>query len=358
MAAEAAKIYPTVNHIPGGGDIKKLLLKTNMDTGCLRPFEGDDERTYVTICADTPQEQTLCVNAPSTLRRDEYIRFDEAVQRVTRPRLRVIGDLTGQGLTYTIPNGMAYTVLQYQTQTDAGQAMISMDGIRRDERDRPAFDLANLPLPIISSGFSFSLRDLMVSRNRGAGLDTTMAEQCGRRVAETAEDLVLGTAGTFTYGGGTVYGLTNHPGRQTYVLTNPTGAWTPDVLITELLDMFELLRNDNFFGPYGVIFSTAWARYLDEDYSAAYPRTLRTRLQELPDITSIRTVDRLTGFQIIVYAQTTDVIRIVNGMGMTTVQWETEGGMEQHFKIMTIIVPQVRPVDPNGNSGIVHGTAP
>jgi hypothetical protein len=54
---------------------------------------------------------------------------------------------------------------------------------------------------------------------------------------------------------------------------------------------------------------------------------------------------------------TSDVIRMVIGMDVTTVQWETMGGMRLHFKVMAIMVPQLR-ADYNSNTGIVHGTAP
>jgi len=53
--------------------------------------------------------------------------------------------------------------------------------------------------------------------------------------------------------------------------------------------------------------------------------------------------------------QTSDVIREVVGMDITTVQWEEEGGMRLNFKVMAILVPQLR-ADFNGNTGIVHGS--
>jgi hypothetical protein len=42
-------------------------------------------------------------------------------------------------------------------------------------------------------------------------------------------------------------------------------------------------------------------------------------------------------------------------MDVTTVQWDEKGGMKKNFKIMAIIVPQLR-ADQNSNTGIVHGT--
>jgi len=52
---------------------------------------------------------------------------------------------------------------------------------------------------------------------------------------------------------------------------------------------------------------------------------------------------------------TSDVARAINGMPITTVQWESAGGMRLNFKVMAIQVPQIRS-DYDGNSGICHAT--
>ncbi|GAG40298.1 unnamed protein product, partial [marine sediment metagenome] len=50
-----------------------------------------------------------------------------------------------------------------------------------------------------------------------------------------------------------------------------------------------------------------------------------------------------------------ETVRMVESLPITTVQWETEGGMRVNFKVMTILIPQVR-CDQEGRSGIVHST--
>jgi len=42
-------------------------------------------------------------------------------------------------------------------------------------------------------------------------------------------------------------------------------------------------------------------------------------------------------------------------MPITTVQWESQGGMRLNFKVMAIQVPQLR-ADYSSQSGIAHGT--
>jgi len=53
---------------------------------------------------------------------------------------------------------------------------------------------------------------------------------------------------------------------------------------------------------------------------------------------------------------TSDVVRLVRGMGIQNIEWATEGGMMTKYKVMTIQVPQIR-ADQNGKSGIVHMAA-
>ena len=57
----------------------------------------------------------------------------------------------------------------------------------------------------------------------------------------------------------------------------------------------------------------------------------------------------------IMVQMTPDVARAVNGMDITTVQWESVGGMRLNFKVMAIQVPQLR-ADYDGRCGIVHAT--
>jgi hypothetical protein len=42
-------------------------------------------------------------------------------------------------------------------------------------------------------------------------------------------------------------------------------------------------------------------------------------------------------------------------MDITTVQWESHGGMQLNFKVMCLMLPQLR-TDFYGNTGIVHGS--
>lgn len=336
------------------GSVGERLLAAKFDPNVLRPYlvgEEGRERSFITNVKGGKATAVPSMNA-ATLRKDDWKILDEAIIRVAKPRLRAFGDLRAAN-SFTIPQGMGKTVLEYEDVSDITPATISMDGLRRSESDRPVFDLKTLPLPIVHKDFHFSARQLEASRNGGSPLDTTTAELAARRVAEEVEKLTLGVRDTYTYGGGTIYGYSNFPNSITGSLTAPTGS-NGNVTVQEVLQMRQASRNKFYYGPWVLYNSPAWDQYLDDDYSDSKgDNTLRERIQRIDGISAVRTLDYLEGYQFIMVQMTSDVARAVVGMEMTTLQWETHGGMEFNFKVMAILVPQLR-TDQNLNTGIVH----
>ena len=337
------------------GDVASVLMANNMNPSCLRPYVGDDGMTYIDSLVGNVWTPQLVQNANATLRKDDWIMLDTAIIKAAKPRLMAVGDLRGSGLQYTMPNGMAHTVLQHQTQSDISPATVSMDGLRNGDSDRPEFGLENLPLPIIHKDFNFSARQVMASRNGGSPLDTTTAELAGRRVAEEAENLLLGTSASYKYGGGTLYGYTNFPSRLTKSMTAPTGS-NQATILQEILQMKTQSQDANHYGPWFCYCSTSWDEYMDDDFSSQYPGvTLRERIGRIQGIDEPVTLDYLPANTLLLVQKTPEVAREVVGMDITTVQWESHGGMQLNFKVMAILVPQLR-ADHNGNTGIVHGS--
>lgn len=355
-----------LNQTAGGfaatGNVGAQLLANNMDVNILRPWVGRDGRSYIaqSFIGNDGKVVAKAVplnNATATLRKYEWMQIDEVVIRAVRNRLRLVSDIRAAGLEFRV-NGMSKITLETSTMTRAGKATLSMDPARISEGDRPEFDTALLPLPICHYDFYFNLREIAVSRNGQNPLDTVMVEEAGISVAEELEQLTLGTLPTYTYGGGTVYGLVNFPGRTTVQLTNPADtSWTGHTLVSEVLGMRQDSMNRKRYGPWVLYVSPAWAGVLDADYSALKgENTVRQRILAVEGITEIRQLDYLTGLQFVLVQMTSQNIRMVIGLELTTIQWDTIGGMRQNFKVMALMVPQLR-VDGDGNCGIIHGTA-
>ena len=346
----------------GHGDVASRMLAADMDVAALRPYVGRDGRSYITRNQRQSDGSLKAVpvpltNANASLLRLEWTELDRVVVRAALPRLRAVADVRGRGLQFTIPNGMSKTVLQTQAQSDISAASVTMDGLTETKGDRPVYNLTNLPLPIIHKDFSFPARQVAVSRNGGMPLDLSMAELAARRVAEGAEQLLLGTGPSYSYGGGSIYGFTNFPSRLTYTLTDPTqSTWVARKTLLDVLAMRLKSQQKLHYGPWVLYVSLQWDRYMDDDFSIYKgDYTLRDRLRDVDGIEDVVTLDYLNGYDMVLVQMTTDVIREVVGMDITTVQWETSGGMELHFKVMCILVPQTR-ADFNGNTGIVHAS--
>lgn len=347
------------------GSVADRLMEHDWDPRALRRFIGNDGRCYQDIPNGKLDEggrrtyvPALVTNANATLRKDEWNLLDTDVMKVAKERLSAMADLRSAGLTYTIGDGMGVSVLQTQAQGDITEARMSMDGMADSESDRLEFNLTNLPIPLFHKQFFLSARQLQQGRRSGTPIDTSQAQAATRRVAELIEDATTGRAASYSFGGGTLYGYTTFPQRLTKSMTLPTaGGWTPALLIDELLGMRQQSVNAFYYGPWKLYNSPNWDQYLDVDYSAAKgDNTLRDRILKIKGFTSMDTIDRLTGYQILLVQQTTDVVRAVIALDFTTIQWEVKGGLGWNFMVMASMVPQLR-ADFNGNTGLVHGVA-
>lgn len=351
------------NYIKSGvltGSPADRLLEADGDTNVLRPYIGHDGRTYVTHVTNAGLVQAVpLTNVQATLRKDAWKLLDDAIVKAAQERLRLVADLRGMGLTFKIPQGMGKTVLETETQGDINDAVISMDGLRRGVDDRPEYDLGMLPLPITHKDFQFSARQILASRNSGSALDTTMAELAARKVAESVEMLTLGRVATYTYGGGIIYGLLNFTGTMLQILTTPVGAGVGAgvTFLTEVMQMKAQSVAARHYGPWMLYVAPAWDVYLDADFKAESDKTVRERVKSVTGLTDIRTLDFMQNYDVLLVQTTTNVIRVVIGMDITTLQWDTDGGMQKNFKVMCIIVPQVRQ-DFNSRTGIVLGRVP
>lgn len=337
-----------------------LASQGRIDPGLLRPYIGSDGRAYVTVYqgGDPTRPESYAVKpiqTNATLRRDEWKQLDEAVLNVARTRLNGIQDLIDRGLVYNLGNAMGTTVLEWHDVSDALEAEMTMDGVTRAKGDRPIYGTNYLPIPIIHADYEINARVLAASRNMGNPLDTTLAERAARKVSEKLESLLF-TATTYSFGGGTIYSYLNFPHRNQVSLTT---AWndsskTGAQIVADVLAMKQASIDAKHYGPWMLYVPTAYETVLDEDYDSTTPgTTIRERILKISGILDVKVIDTLPADNVLLVQMTSDVVRLVRGMGLQNVEWQTEGNFITKYKVMTIQVPQIR-ADQNGNSGIVH----
>ena len=281
-----------------------------------------------------------------------------------RHRLQFYGDLVEAGLEVKLPNALGKTSWQYERQSNIGDATVSMDGLRQGDSDRPLYDMDQMPLPIIHKDFHFSARQVLASRGSQMPIDIATASEAAQSVAETVEKLALGVAPNYRFGSA-LYGVCNHPCRITRTISNPWNIdgsrnthWTPRMLQGEILDMRQALISNKHYGPYMMYHSPDFDIIFDDDFNAttggfSTSLTLRERLMRTPALKGIKTCEFLPPGNMFLLEMTPTNINAVSGLDISTVQWQSAGGFEVHFKVLCIMLPRIKS-DYYGNCGILH----
>lgn len=292
-----------------------------------------------------------------TLQRDEWVEFDNALVEEAMIRLRGVQALVGAGLSRTIANGMAKTLFLYDKITDMGPAVVSLDGMSKSENDTMEFEEDGVPLPITHKDFYLNLRRLLASRTRGEGLDQTMVRAAGRKIGEEVERMLF--QGGKKFGAYTIYGLTTHPSRNTASF-GTNGSWnqtakTGENIIADINTMINASEGDRMYGPWWVFASSNMTTKFGEDFKANSDRTIRERILAIDGIQNLIVADQMPASQVVMVQATSDVVQMLIGEPLQTVQWDIEGGFQVNFKGFTIMVPLIK-ADTEGRSGVVHMT--
>lgn len=290
----------------------------------------------------------------ATLRKDEWIQFDEALIDIATLRMVGVGDLLNRGLRFDVTQGLGSTTVEWETVDETREAEVNMDGINRAQNDRVDFVLQSLPLPIIHRDFEINSRALQVSRTRGEALDTTNMRIAGRKVSERIEQILFNGI-TYTFAGASIFGYTTHPNRNTVTLATPwdNSGITGELILTDILAMISAAHTDRMFGPYVLYVPTLWWIALLEDFKANSDKSILTRMLEIPTLEDIKVSDFITVDNAVMVQMTSDVVDMVVAQQPTTVQWETDGGFKLNFKVMAVMIPRLK-ADADGRSGIIH----
>jgi hypothetical protein len=351
----------------GRGEVaNQLIANGQMNASAMRPYFKSDGRCYINVYrGGDPKQPTSYVEklvTNATLRRDEWKTLDAAIMEVSRQRLGGVDDLISKGLTYNLGNAMGTTVLEWHDVSEALAAELTMDGITRGNNDTLNFQTNYLPIPILHADYEINARMLAASRSLGNPLDTTLAERAARRILEKMEDMLFTNT---TYAWGTkddrdrnkIYSYINFPDRNVVTLGenwDNASAVTGATILADVLSMKQTSIEAYHYGPWQLYIPTGYETVLDGDYDTTTPgTTIRERIMKIDGINGIKVIDRLTANNVLLVQMTSDVVRMVRGMGLTNVEWKVEGNLLTKYKVMTIQVPQIRS-DQNGKCGIVH----
>jgi hypothetical protein len=179
-----------------------------------------------------------------------------------------------------------------------------------------------------------------------------------RKVAEALELQTLDGDASIVVGGDQLYGLRNHPNRNTRSTTNDLSAATGVQWVADVNATLALLHADNFFTPATLYVNWAdWRYATSTDYSTSYAgKTIAQRIMEDSGVAAVVPSSRVAADEIIAVVKDRRVVQVLNGMPMTTrAQFRANPEDEYNFVTMAAAALEIK-FDAEGNCGIAHST--
>lgn len=298
-------------------------------------------------------ERGMAVN--SLLTRDEWVELDTMVLNAARPLLPMVNQLRARGLTHSL-GSLGSLTSRWYTSSEVTKANINMTG-RGQNNDLPEMIRKEVPIPVIWKTLEIDMRSLMASRRLGDGLDTTAITEATQVIAEEAEKLVLGLASVNNFNGLPLYGLVNHPDRNT---VSAAGDWgTIANILTTVRSAISALQADYHYGPYMVYASqNQYNEAALTFYDDGTGQTPAQRILSLPNVAGFELVPYLTDGSILVVQMSNTVIDFAEPRDFSGIQlreWTTNDGLASGFKLMMVGAPRVKSRQ-DGKSGVAHIT--
>jgi len=295
----------------------------------------------------------------SLLREDEWQEVDRAVIEAARYPLKFVNLVRSRGLVQPL-GGLGTLISAWYGASEMTQAQVNMTGRATSERDLPDLRQVGVPIPVIFKDFTVGERMLMASRNQGDGIDVTAAVEATRVVAEKVESIFVNGAGT-VLNGAALYGITNHPNRNTDTASNYGGGdWgtIANVVPTVSGMISAAMSTGKHYGPYTLLVSTTqYNQAANSYYTDGSGQTALDRVRALATIEDVQHIpsDILADGAVVLVQMSREVIDAAIALDIQVREWASGDGMETMFKVLAVMAPRVK-ARYDGKSGIVHAT--
>jgi len=321
-----------------------------MNLAFLQKLIANGATTAQRLAASDLNVNSLRTNA--LLRQDDWKALDKAVQDVAQKRYVGVADLLGRGQRLTIPNGLSKMILESENVSDMRDAELNMSGVTRGQNDTVNYEVVGVPLPLTHKDYELDIRRLAASRNSGTPLDSTQARLATKKVTNYGEALLFNGSSSFTYADYVIYGYLDFPSINSRSMGTDWASDTGANILTDVLAAKQLSITAMHFGPWFMYLPTNFDTTMDQDYSTAKgSNTVGERILAVTGLEQLKVADVLTASNVVMVQMDSDVVRMVEGLPLTNVEWDQQGGMIQNMKIMTIMVPEIR-ADQDGNCGV------
>lgn len=280
--------------------------------------------------------------------------WDREGIEIQREVLSVFNDLS---TAVSTPMPIGKLVHHFQTISDSGEVNVSLDGRSKARTDQPVFDYHGTPLPIIDSTFSFGWRQMEAARSEGMAPDTAGRNNSMFKVANKLEDMTLNGDAGVVVGGNQLYGLRNHPKRNTdthgFDLNGASGAnW-----LAAFAKLTAALYGANFYAePTVYVNISDWKYARETDFSTAYPnKTIAQRVLE-SGIANVVPASKVPANELIGVVKNRRVLQVLNGMPITTrAQFRANPEDDYNFVTMAAAALEIK-FDAADQAGIAHVT--
>lgn len=289
-----------------------------------------------------------------TLPRDVWGEWDREAVEIQREVLSVFDDLSSAVST---PMSIGKLIHYFQRMSDSGEVNVSLDGRSKARTDQPVLDYKGTPLPILDSSFSYGWRQMLAASTEGFQLDSGGRINAMHKVAVALEDIALTGNSKITVGSDGLYGITNHPKRNTrttgVALNGATGAqWQ-----TEIKATLKLLHDQNFRVPVTLYVNfDDWFYASNTDYKTESEKSIAQKVREIDGVQAVVPASKITAGTIVAVVKNRRSIQVLNGMPMSTrAQFRANPEDDYNFVTMAAAAVEVK-YSYTDQCGIAHSS--
>jgi hypothetical protein len=297
------------------------------------------------------------LNVNGTLPHEAYIKWDEKVVDVARKELTLVQDMARYNLVDASLD-LGDIVANYEKIGDMTSANVDMDGVTPGQRDRIVFTTAGVPVPIFHKEFQLNQRQIQAAMDRPGRQLTTLGVSTATRLVADKVNEMCWDGFNRVVDGKQIFGLTNHPNRNTKSISNAWGGGS-ETPIADVQDMITKLQADNYgYGENSCVLyvsSDNWS-FIDNDYSTAKgEKTYKQRFEAFAPIAEVRLGTGLSDGELVLVEMREDVVELKVAQDFTWFENPQQHMMQHDFEVMSAMALVVK-TDSNNNCGVVHAT--
>ena len=321
-----------------------------MDT---RFLVGSDAVDFVTNSARPIVEDGVVTN--SFLSLEEWSKLDKKIIQAAERSLGAWADVMNDGLTEH--TSLAEEFSKWRVSSEVTDADVTMDFRTRIGQDKVDMKTYGVPIPIISKGYSFGRREVLVARASGADLQTVNAEEAARAVSEGVESLLVNGNTNIVVQGMSIPGYTSLAARDQDTAAGYGGGdfGTFSDIYPTFTGMMSKLAAKDYYGPFRCyVANTQYYEMLA--LNSETERSALANVLDLPEIESVRPNALLADGSLVMVQMTSNVVNARIALDLENRQWEAPDGSALFYSVMMAAAPRLV-TDYNGNTGIAHATS-